>query len=212
MIRPIVVFVLGAALAGCKQSPPAQADSEYSRFVVRRDREIQVLDSLRFDLTTPDRALKSRWALLDAWAEVSHRAPEEAPSPIYTRIDSLQRNLLGNDARDEHVRRSQSLLQAPLFRYDRQIIDIKQESDSRAVITALIRNVTPMPAGMRLEDPYDKQRRDGDRVRFVYEKFADGWKLTQIFSKYTWSDEWRPRYASRADPSEGAYNYATTDY
>jgi hypothetical protein len=85
--------------------------------------------------------------------------------------------VLGGDAKQETEENIENDGERQTFR--REIITVKQETDTRAVVEARLYNTTPLPAGIEM-DTYDtKRRRDGIPVRYILEKDAQGWKIVQ---------------------------------
>lgn len=86
------------------------------------------------------------------------------------------------------------------YRLSREILEVKQETETRAVVLVRIRNVAPVPENAVWTD-YDRQaRRDGDLYRYILERASNGWRVSQIKAKRsyddTWSDQYRPERVS----------------
>lgn len=91
--------------------------------------------------------------------------------------------------------------------YDRDIQEVKLESETRAVIFVKVKNVTPVPAGAD-PDEYDKQyRKNGFRFKYLVEKTSEGWKVSQVY-KY---DEINLKYLKK-DPWEKLYKVSDKPY
>ena len=90
----------------------------------------------------------------------------------------------------------------PTDAYSRDIQEVKAESETRAVVFATIKNVTPIPQGAEPDESDKKYRADGFRFKYVLEKTSDGWKIAQVFKyrDYMRSDPWESVYQPRDKP------------
>lgn len=145
------------------------------------------------DLSTPDRAVRSWWAVKDTADAYAYRtyiansdvipgSREQRAAVASITIGAANTNVI---APERPTRES----------YSREILKVKQESESRAVVTARVRNVTPIPPGAVASEYQATARAEGEVYRYVVEKDATGWKISQIFTK-SYSGEWRPQFGS----------------
>lgn len=150
-------------------------------------------DSVHADLTTPDRALRSYWRYKDASERVEFaRTLEWLKSSEHAAFAAQRAKVMGGDAR---VASEQVEAQYRPTMYAYEIVDVKPESDSRALVNARIRNVTPLGAGAVLTELQAKQRRDGELFRYTLEKSAPGWQVVQVqysFGSGEWHNRWDP--------------------
>lgn len=74
----------------------------------------------------------------------------------------------------------------PLKKYWREIQEVKVETDTRAVVHALVKDITPIPAGAVPTENDKVWRAEGLRGKYLLEKTEDGWKVAQVyeFKKY----------------------------
>ena len=108
-------------------------------------------------------------------------------------IVEQERTLLGGDAL-EYARR---LREKPLTAHSQsyEIVEVKQETESRATIVAKLRNTTPIDSGTVVDQSDRKRRRDGETVRYVVERDSTGWRLVQAYKRlYEGDTEWRPQW------------------
>ena len=137
------------------------------------------------DLSTPDRALKSYWAVLD-WREVRTReiyAPTQSQrNELKVVADTFARTVTGNIIRPNYDKSD------PPNLFIRDIKEVKVESESRAVIFAQIRNATPIPPELTPSADQAKRRDEGDTYRYVLEKVEADWRVSEI---------WQPEYSGR---------------
>ena len=77
---------------------------------------------------------------------------------------------------------------------ERDIIEVKSESETRAVVHAKIKNITPIPHDFKMEEYAQKSRDYGCDVQYITEKTNGQWQLTQALyrmdSESSWSKHW----------------------
>jgi hypothetical protein len=156
-------------------------------------------DSAVVDLTSPDRAIRTYWRLQDietrASAIMSRLLLDEStglrsPGTPWRRIDSLRTAVLGGEALAERQQPPDTMQTT----FAREIVEVKQETETRAIVIAKLRNTTPIKPGVVVDESDAKRRRDGDEVRYVLEKDASGWKVAQAMRRYYTGDQWRPYF------------------
>jgi hypothetical protein len=147
------------------------------------------------DLSTPDRALKSYWQELDAFVKLQN----DINNKESTKWDKINQDLsvdykktLGGDVLTvftEKNRPDVSTIRS------REIISIKQETESRTIAIAITKNITPIPSTVSLNEAEVTRRNKGTRLKYLLEKEADGWKVTQIYSEGYKEDEWNKEHS-----------------
>lgn len=148
--------------------------------------------NVHIELGTPDKALKSYWAVRDS---------------VRSKMKELQIQY------KEHVREAENQMNAvaegslflsgdtPLETFSRDIIDLKVESESRAVVIVVIKNITPIPAGGEVSKFVEEYRRDGQRYKYVLEKNQAGWRVSEIWSWSTYpSTDWKKEQPGDGKP------------
>lgn len=150
---------------------------------------------LAVDMTTPDRAIKSHWRIndldLDQWTTPDSTLPiVRTLNSNVEKWKSARLKVLSGlalvSAKRDHVPET----------YSREILEVKQETESRAVVLARVKNITPIPPGAELTDFDKKRRRDGEVYRYIFEREGDGWKLVQIQSK-DYKGDWDNQFDDR---------------
>lgn len=139
---------------------------------------------VQLDLSTPDKALKSYWAAFDA-ANFNTTIVRKKHLSDFNSANS-QLALVQSKAIYEE-RYSISMVSEI---YSRDILEVKVESESRAVIEAQIKNTTPNPPGVELEDWQKRQRDEGERYKYILEKNNNGWIVTEIWRWSEYFKEW----------------------
>ena len=160
------------------------------------------LTKINLDLATPDKALKSYWAVRDSVR--AKRAELFAQSKEGFQSAEAQMSEVADGA----LAKSFSFDTIPVETFLRDLIDVKVESDSRAVIVAVIKNSTPIPAGAEMSKFNEERRRDGERYRYILEKNQTGWRVSEIWEWSTYpSAEWK-----KTRPGDGKPNVPSLTY
>jgi hypothetical protein len=182
-------------LAGCEQkgaansaSPttPATSASSPPQQTARTDPFASVI----IKNNTPDIALKSWWALIDARdRSYSERCDQPEPRGFIRYRDEI----LTGDAKDFSTR-NQTSCAADTF--GREIDEVKVESDSRATILATIKNTTSIPRDAHMSESQEKSRSTGERYKYVLERTSnhEGWKVSQVFSHNDYASTGEPEW------------------
>lgn len=186
----ICAAVLLATLTACSKTAPPPSERKVASTKVS------------LELATPDKALKSYWAVRD-----SVRAKQ---------LELFAQNMEGfqlaetqmSEVADGALAKSFSLAITPAETFSRDLIDVKVESESRAVIVAVIKNSTPIPVGAEMSTFAEKLRRDGERYRYILEKNQAGWRVSEIWEWSTYpSSEWKKIRPGDGKPTAQSLTY-----
>lgn len=187
--RSALVLACAAVLGACGGGAPggaAKADSAAGA------REAALPDSaFAVDLSTPERALRSYWHVKEMADTLV--APADSAAVRYRdwrRADTTLARIYGGVALAEYRRSRRPRVRQ---RYAREILDIDQAAEGRAIVLARIRNVTPIPPAAAPDEFSARHRAEGDVYRYLFERDSAGWKLVQVQGKaypgdMTWSD------------------------
>jgi hypothetical protein len=147
------------------------------------------------DLSTPDKALKSYWAVRDSVRTKKSDLAIQARSSLEAAETQLAAVADGALAKEFSARFRQPET------FSRDIIDVKVESESRAVIIVVIKNSTPIPTGGEMSK-YDEERREnGKRYRYVLEKAQPGWRVSEIWEWDTYpTKDWKKSMPGNGKP------------
>jgi hypothetical protein len=176
MKRILAVAVAAVVLAGCEkpqeQKPPARMAAE------------QAVESLSSAQNSPDITVKSWWSAKDAWVKVA-MAQCESSGDLMKKIQNNMETLAGPEIKT-------SIDCNSVEKYDRKIEDVQVQSDTRAVVQARVRNVTPPDPGADTDSEHQRIKDLGDQIRYVLERkdANDGWKIVGATSKPGWSSKW----------------------
>lgn len=154
------------------------------------------------DLSTPDKALKSYWAVRDSTHAKEFAVLSQATSQLAEAGAQLAEVAEGALAKEMVIRPGRSET------YSRDIIDVKVESESRAVIIALIKNSTPIPAGAEPTKFDEERRANGDRYRYILERDKASWRVSEIwdFEGYPTKD-WKKSHPTSGKPYVPSLTY-----
>lgn len=170
-----------AALVGCK------ADKDPPRSAV--DMLQGEARSIKLDLSTPDLAVKSWWALKDNQASVE----AELCQDTFKALSVVSARMKEAHAQPDHV----WFDCRPKEQYSRVIEKVQIESESRAVVFAVVKNATPPDPNAVLSSSERSSKDAGQRYRYTLTHPSSGtdWKIEQVDIKYSWSDEWESVYS-----------------
>ena len=165
----VLVVLNGCERQNAKQAPPVPMLASNS-----------AANSVSINAATPDLALKTWWKVLDANSEYGYvtcikAAPDE--SPLSVNRDKI---LTG----DVKIYFSHHGDRCSRETYSREIDEVKIESDTRATILATIKNSTPLPGDVHLEEWQTKERTVGKKYKYLMERDSaqEGWKVSQVYS------------------------------
>jgi hypothetical protein len=132
------------------------------------------------DLSTPEAAVRSYWRMQDALDSVaaSMLTGPAGGDPFATTRRGYEQTLAG---------RAAEVLAAPYVRqtYAREVEAVDLAGPSRALVSALIHNTTPLPQGTLLTHEQEELRTEGQQFRYILELEGGAWRITQI---QQWSD------------------------
>lgn len=134
-----------------------------------------VRSEVALDISTPDKSLKSYWAVLDDMRSNYH----ELSKRLLSQYRSVEQRvpLVAAGGLTKDIQSGIGVFES----FSRDIVEVKVESDSRAVILAVVKNVTPIPAGADVTKFDEEKRRDGERYRYVLERDQTGWRVAEIW-------------------------------
>lgn len=128
------------------------------------------------------KALKTYWAVRDGINSDMHRLQMQL-SPQYAAIrDRI--SLVTTPGLAASLKYRPGALES----FSREIALTKIESERRVSIVAVIRNVTPVPAGGVLNNFQAKLRNEGERYKYIVDRVGNEWRVAEIWE---WDfDEW----------------------
>jgi hypothetical protein len=173
------VFLLLILLAACDSGKQPASD--------------QAARAPTVDTSTPDRTLKSYWAVRDYVLQRERLLAVNA-LPQYESAEHLLDTVASAPVAASERRRP-----PPIETFSRDIVEVKVESESRAVALATIKNISPIPPGAEVSRFDEERRRDGERLRYVLEKEGSRWRVAEV---WTWESYGTPGW-KKALPVDG---------
>lgn len=134
----------------------------------------------RVDLSTPEAAVRSYWRMQDALDSVaaSMLTGPVGGDPFAMTRRGYEQTLAG---------RAAEVLASPYVRqtYAREVEAVDLAGPSRALVSTLIHNTTPLPRGTLLTHEQEELRTEGQQFRYILDLEGGAWRITQI---QQWSD------------------------
>jgi hypothetical protein len=155
--------------------------------------------NVEMQLGSPDQAIKTWWKIRDLSEARDKEACEQRLANY--KESSLYKYAKGISTGPAAARAEPSPFGCRLDVYNRDIIEVKVESDTRAVVLAAIRPATPVPAGAELTSIETKGREEGARYKYVLEKVGKEWKVAQLYHFENYGeDHWKPVFEESPKP------------
>ncbi|HCN45043.1 MAG TPA: hypothetical protein DIT18_04775 [Pseudomonas sp.] len=183
MKRLALVVMAGSVLAGCLDKSSDNA---------ALSRAIQQASDVKVSAVSPDMAVKSWWALKDAAIKLdnalclelvkSRARLEEKTKQIAG--DSIEYGMTCSDGAES---------------YERTIESVDVQSDTRAIVTASIKNVTPADPGASTDSSEQANKKKGSAFKYVLERqdSSSEWKVSKVsymaFYSRSWDDAFKKK-------------------
>lgn len=192
MKRLMMVVAISVAISGCFEKESANEGLA---------RSISAVESIETANNSPDATVKSWWIVKDASAAVRIEVCKnnlKLAEPYFEKLSQL--------SADSLLGKGECGQKPPSF--DRQIKKVDVQSETRAVVTVHIKNVTPPEEGSVLDDEAKKAKDAGEPFQYVLERkdAKNGWKITKIASFPSYASDWKDVYV-KPEPSNNRYVY-----
>jgi hypothetical protein len=161
--------VCASLLAGCPSPSDSAGDA--------KKLTLEVPPRPAADISTPEQAVKSYWALRD-WLQTKHEIEWKRTRQ---RADASKTGELMSLVAVRGVLDSFKESGPPMDQYERILESVKAESDTRALVTARIRVVNRVEAGITPTPIELFENESGGQIRYVVEKEQDGWKVAEVW-------------------------------
>jgi hypothetical protein len=181
------LLVVALSVVACSQQPSeAPAVPATDAAPIAETAKPEPLPTI--DMRSPDSLVKSYWARQD-WLAKNQKLlgirldiGDEMRAYMQQGID-MSAGELRAKAEKEYAELDRLFIDesAPAV-YQRDIIEVKNESETRAVVVTKLRNITPMPSDIDL-GIWKDDREYGLDVNYVVEKTAEGWRLSQAWKR-----------------------------
>lgn len=192
-MRPAFALIFATALAACSSNgAPENAVSGPQKIV-------------NVETNSPDQTIKSWWKIRDLANEEKAKECERNSARLREHIATKYTASVFTGPALVSVQRP---AQCEVDMYSRDIVEVKVESETRAVVLATIKATTPIPAGATPAEHELKNRAEGYRYKYVLEKVGSVWKIAQIYTLQTYrtdSDPWDPLFSDSPKPYISSY-------
>lgn len=200
----IIIGGAAAALSGCKPVAPSSSGPTSAKASAPASAATAPVDA-----STPDKAVKAVWAKMDAgnkaMCEAQRRVlagPDgDAKLALMGSIASgMQGDLVtGGVVKAYNDGLARALNCTPEV-YVREIEEAKVETDSRATVTATIKNITPIPPNADESDYLTEERKKGTRYKYELTKSGNSWKVEDVFYWGEYTKEFESMYSDPRAP------------
>lgn len=147
--------------------------------------------------TSPDQALKTWWRYLD-----TKEAMEYARCQSFAQKDAegFDISSVSTGSVEQLVNSTKMICWRSL--YEREILEVKQETDTRAIAFVKVTNAIPTTVSPTPEE--ERARKVGERFKYLIEKTPGGWRVSQVYqyeigSTATGQYEWQKQYTPYAE-------------
>lgn len=157
---------------------------DVSASAIAQTTDISVSDSKRpaLDISTPESTLKSYWAFKE-WYNAKRLSEIRQKFEEYSQKEELDSMIPLTTGDMKRYFKSFKPMSPTVL--ERNIQGIFMASPSRAIITVIIKNVTPVPDGT-VPSPLDiEERKNGHEFRYVLLKESDGWRISEVWRAST---------------------------
>jgi hypothetical protein len=170
------------AISGCDQISSAIGNPASSKPQVP-----EIDNKFEVNLSSPDNALKTWWRYIDTKAA----SEQKLCTDFYKDV-----NLKGGFEKVSTGEVRESLVSNKInctrSTYAREILEVKVETETRAVALAKITNSTTTTVVPTSDD--EKRRAQGEKYKYVIEKVGSEWRIAQAYEYATYKSEWTPKY------------------
>ena len=204
LLLPFVLVLQACKDDGvAKNNPDQQPKSEAS---LKKDKsEAAVFDFVvpTPNLTSPDNAVKSWWALNDAVVLAVHEDCKRG-DPAQAAYRAARVNLAAGNTKDFYQESPRCLLET----FDRTIERASVETDTRAVVMANIKNNTKLPEGISLSKYSKDEVEKGISYKYVLTRESDKWYVDEVYFHSSTNvvlkrDPWQQEY--KVDKNKDEY-------
>lgn len=191
-MRIIVGALAVLLLAGCNEQGKAP---EGLTKATQAARDLPVANN------SPDATVKSWWAAKDAAMRLDSQICFE-----YNRMQSPVTEKLKKISTSEIPTSKECDGEVIIF--DRNITKVEVESETRAVVKAIIKNITPPDAGAVLDESDSKAKSEGEPFRYTLERkdSSSGWQISRVDRFPSYGRDWE-RVFEKPQPSTNRFVY-----
>lgn len=194
----ITFIILTIGLTGCDKiaqilSAQNTKTASDTKSVKPDKEEPKTINNIEINIESPDLALKTWWRYLDRQKELSL-------------LDCKKNNEAAEVGKFDVSKISSGELEASLKSrvnhcdketYEREIREVKLETETRAIAFVTIKNSTPSTAAHTEKE--EQRRLKGEEYKYLIERSKEGWKIVQVYkysetNKYLNKELWGKEY------------------
>lgn len=153
---------------------------------------------------SPDKAVKSRWLIVENLELLSKKECENSKNKK-SEFHKTVFELLGRVTDGALLKKHSKIDSCSNYVYSREITEVKTESETRAIVFAKIKNITPIPEGAIAGEHEKNRRAEGTEFKYVTEKSVEGWKVVKVYEKSEFNNSWFERYKLDSEPDYPFY-------
>ncbi|MDN3224172.1 hypothetical protein [Pseudomonas nunensis] len=199
MKRALLLLPLFLSLTGCEKIADVLGVNKANTIPSSSAAPVQAAAlndtyAYKFEINTqsPDQALKTWWRYLDARASANFSRCQ-----FYIKQHANDFDVSTVSTGDVEEALKSRVQGCAITVYSREITEVKQETETRAIASVKIINSTPSSASHTVED--EKRRSKGEQYKYLIEKSSSGWKVSQVYkygdsNKLIGKDDWAKEY------------------
>ncbi|MBC3254402.1 hypothetical protein HU733_02760 [Pseudomonas paralactis] len=192
MKRIVILGFVAIGLSGCLDRDQTSAGLA---------KALSAVDSMDAANNSPDITVKSWWRLRDASLSIRIEACKndlKLAAPYFEKLSKLSSNERYNSSNCSYK----------ISAFDRQITKVEVQSETRAIVTAQIKNISPPEEGAVLTAEDKKAKDTGIPFQYLLERqdTKNGWQITKISSFSSYAKDWQDIYP-KPEPSNNRYVY-----
>lgn len=206
LYRLLTLLPLTLALQACQDDQVAsKPNAESSEKAITAYKKKPADEGFDFtppeaNLSSPDNAVKSWWALTDAIAKLENDECNRESSR-QTSVRHARRQLAAGNTKEYFQQKPSCRIES----FDRSIERASVETETRAVVIANIKNSTKLPEGLALSKFSKEYVENGVNYKYVLTRESSNWYIEEVY-KYNSTN-----LSLKKDPWVREYKYDKND-
>lgn len=200
--QKLIAITFSLFIVGCNESTTQMVN----KAEVVEKKEINQPLQPKVDLQSPDNAVKSWWRTIDAYTDSYHQLclkGQKESDAVYKKNVELFKRVWSEELQNTLDENSKP---CTFDVYGREITLVKTESDTRALVFATVKNISPIPPGADAGQNLAEWRSKGEKFKYLVEKSSDGWRVAQVYkfnenSEILKEEEYMPVYEKESKSS-----------
>lgn len=214
MYKTLTIILVSLCISACDKFPSALAPSgtisssaappplSVAIDSSRSGDSTNKLEAIVIQTGSPDQVVKSWWRYLDLTEAVSTKLCKESQNKPLPDHHKYIPQITTGDLLAERMDLKVDCVQEE---FSREIKEVKSESETRALVFAIIKNATPIPPGAEPDKTDLKWRSDGFQFKYLVERDGNEWKIAQVYryddaAEYLKKEPWEKIYSTSDKP------------